>query len=83
LPQGLHGELEKTLVRINSSLDAMAENATYIKRNEMAAELQALNTNHTMSNLLLGQNDLTQITNEMQKVSQIATDNMQKSQESQ
>lgn len=83
LPQGLHGELEKTLFRINSSLDAMAENATYIKRNEMAAELQALNTNQTMNNLLLSQNDLTQITNEMQKVSQIATDNMQKSQESQ
>ncbi|MCU7878659.1 MAG: CZB domain-containing protein [Candidatus Thiodiazotropha sp. (ex Lucinoma borealis)] len=83
MPAGLHGELEKTLGRINSSLDAMAENATYIKRNEMAAELQQLNTNQTMSNLLLSQNDLTRITDEMQKVSQIATDNMQKAQESQ
>ncbi len=83
LPVGLHGELERTLLRINSSLDAMADNAAYIKRNEMAAELQALNTNQTMSNLLLSQNDLTRITNEMQKVSQIATDNMQKAKESQ
>ena len=83
LPAGLHGELEKTLQRINSSLDAMSDNAAYIMRNEMAAELQALNTSQTMSNLVLSQNDLTRITSEMQKVSQIATDNMQKAQESQ
>lgn len=83
LPEGLRGELQKTLARINSSLDAMAGNAIYIKRNEMAAQLQALNTSQTMSNLLLSQNDLTRITSEMQKVSQIATDNMRKAQESQ
>ncbi len=83
MPAGLHGELEKTLQRINSSLDAMADNASYIKRNEMAAELQALNTNQTMSNLVVSQHDLTRITNEMQKVSQIATENMQKAQDSQ
>ncbi len=83
MPAGLHGELAKTLGRINSSLDAMADNAAYIMRNEKAAELQALNTNQTMSNLLLSQNDLTRITDEMQKVSQIATDNMQKAQHSQ
>jgi hypothetical protein len=61
----------------------MADNAAYIMRNEKAAELQALNTNQTMSNLLLSQNDLTQITDEMQKVSEIATDNMRKAQKSQ
>jgi methyl-accepting chemotaxis protein len=83
MPAGLHGELSKTLERINSSLDAMSDNAAYIMRNEKAAELQALNTNQTMNNLLLSQQDLTSITNEMQKVSQIATDNMQKAQDSQ
>ncbi|PUB90787.1 MAG: chemotaxis protein, partial [gamma proteobacterium symbiont of Ctena orbiculata] len=65
LPTGLHGELEKTLARINESLDAMSENANYIKRNEMAAELQELNTSQIMSNLLLSQNDLIRITDEM------------------
>lgn len=83
LPTGLHGELEKTLARINESLDAMSENANYIKRNEMAAELQELNTSQIMSNLLLSQNDLIRITDEMQKVSSIATDNMQKAEENQ
>jgi len=82
LPVGLHGELEKTLLRINSSLDAMSDNAAYIMRNEMAAELQALNSNQTMNNLLLSQNDLIRITSEMEKVSGIATDNMQKAQQS-
>ncbi len=83
MPTGLHGELAKTLEKINSSLDAMADNAAYVTHNEMAAKLQALNTSQTMNNLQLSQNDLTRITDEMQKVSQIATDNMRKAQESQ
>ncbi len=83
LPAGLHGELAKTLEKINHSLDAIADNATYITRNKMAAKLQALNTGQTMNNLQLSQNDLIRITDEMQKVSHIATDNMQKAQESQ
>ncbi|MEW8627143.1 MAG: methyl-accepting chemotaxis protein [Candidatus Thiodiazotropha sp.] len=83
MPAGLHGELAKTLARINKSLDAMADNAAYIMRNEKAAELQALNTSQTMNNLLLSQHDLTRITDEMQKVSHIATDNMEKAQNSQ
>ncbi|MEL0587473.1 MAG: hypothetical protein AAES65_21760 [Candidatus Thiodiazotropha sp. (ex. Lucinoma kazani)] len=45
------GALKETLQRINSSLDAMADNAIYVRRNEMAAELQQLNTNQTMDNI--------------------------------
>ncbi len=82
LGHGLRGELANTLNRINRSLDAMADNAAYIRRNEKAAELQQLNTNQTMNNLLLSQNDLTRVTNEMEKVSQIATDNRHKAQQS-
>lgn len=82
LPAGLHGELTRSLERINQSLDAMAENAAYIRRNEVASELQALNTAQTMSNLMLSQNDLTRITEEMKKISAISTDTMTKSTES-
>jgi len=78
LPVGLHGELSKTLEQINISLDAMEENAAYIKRNEMASELQSLNTSQTMNNLVLSQNDLIRITDEMEKVSRIATETQQK-----
>lgn len=83
LPGGLHGELADSLKYINTSLDALAENAAFIRRNEMAAKLQALNTQQTMMNLLLSQNDLTRINDEMQKVSLIATENIQKAEESQ
>jgi methyl-accepting chemotaxis protein len=79
---GLHGELSNTLNRINESLDAMADNAAYIKRNEKAAELQQLNTSQTMSNLMQNQSDLARITKEMEKVAEIATENMHKAQHS-
>jgi methyl-accepting chemotaxis protein len=79
---GLHGELSKTLEQINISLDAMEANAAYIKRNEMASELQALNTGQTMNNLVLSQNDLIRITDEMEKVSRIATETQHKAEES-
>ena len=83
LPGGLHGELAGSLKNINRSLDALADNAAYVKRNEMAAKLQALNTEQTMNNLLLSQNDLTRITDEMREVSLMATENIHKAQESQ
>ncbi len=83
LPEGLHGEMQDSIKLINRSLDALAENQDFIKRNEMAAKLQALNAEQTMQNLLLSQNDLTRITNEMQKVSGTATKNIQKARESQ
>ncbi|RMG49906.1 MAG: chemotaxis protein [Gammaproteobacteria bacterium] len=82
LPQGLPGEMAKTLTRINESLDAMAHNALYIRQNEMASQLQQLNTSQTMNNLMLTQNDLMRITDEMEKVSNIALDTMQKADES-
>lgn len=81
-PVGLHGEAAKALERINDSLDAMKKNAIYMKRNEMASELQALNSSQTMNNLVLSQHDLIRITNEMEKISSIATETMHKAQQS-
>ena len=79
---GLHGEAAKALQRINHSLDAMRQNAIYLKRNEMASELQALNSSQTMNNLVLSQLDLIRITSEMEKISAIATETMHKAQQS-
>jgi methyl-accepting chemotaxis protein len=81
LPDGLHGELSKTLERINESLQSMADNVAYIKRNEIASKLQSLNTAQIMHNLVLNQQDLTMITESMDKISGIATDTMGKAQE--
>ncbi len=82
LPDGLHGELSKTLDRINESLQSMADNVAYIKRNEVASKLQSLNTAQIMNNLVLSQQDMTMITESMDKISNIATDTMGKAQES-
>ncbi len=82
LPQGLPGHMARTLERINESLEAMAQNALYIRENEMASQLQQLNTSQIMNNLTLTQNDLMRITDEMEKVSGIALDTMQKANES-
>jgi len=83
LPTGLHGVLAESLGRINQSLDAMAENVSFIKRNEMAYELQTLNTGQTMNNLMQNQNDMIQITDEMKKISAISTDTLKKAECSQ
>ncbi len=83
IPDGLQGDLALSLERINMSLDAMIDNAQYIKRNEMASELQALNTTQTMANLTLNQGDLMNITEEMATVAEIATDNADKAVDSQ
>ena len=83
MSDGLQGDLVRSLERINVSLDAMIENAQYIKRNEMASELQALNTSQSTANLSLNQNDLIQLTEEMGTVADIATDNADKALESQ
>jgi len=83
LPDGLQGDLVRSLERVNASLDAMIENAQSITRNEMASNLQALNTTQTMANLTLSQNDLITITEEMGTVTDIATDNAEKALESQ
>lgn len=83
LPEGLHGELAESLKLINRSLAALAENESIVKRNEMAAKLQALNAEQTMNNLLLSQKDLTRITDEMRKVNKIATDNIERARVSQ
>jgi methyl-accepting chemotaxis protein len=77
LPDGLNGKFGTTIHHINRSLDALAENELFTKRNAMAAKLQALNAEQTMNNLLLNQNDLTRITEEMEKISTIATDNIE------
>ncbi len=80
---GMKGEFAKSLDRISMSLDAMSENAMYIKRNAMASELQTLNTAQMMGNLVLGQTDLININEVIREVDEIATENVQRAEQSQ
>lgn len=80
---GMQGEYGKSLILISTSLKAMAENAQLVKRNEMASELQALNTAQMKNNLELNQADLINITEVMTQVGEISTENVQRAELSQ
>ncbi|HFD79501.1 MAG TPA: chemotaxis protein [Gammaproteobacteria bacterium] len=80
---GLQGSLARSLERVNNLLEGMAENVRLIRRNEMAASLQQINSRQIMSNLTLTQNDLIRMTEEMEKVSAIATATHDKAEQSQ
>ena len=80
---GMLGEYGKSLMLISKSLKAMAENAQLVKRNEMASELQALNTDQIKNNLILSQTDLNNITGVMAEVDEISTENVQRAESSQ
>ncbi len=80
---GMPGEYTKSLSLIASSLKAMEENSQLVKRNEMASELQALNTDQMKNNLVLSQTDLNNITGVMAEVDEISTENVQRAESSQ
>ena len=66
--EGLHGEFSSSLKRINQSLDAMAENASYIHRNEMFSNLSTLNTTNMLNKLKHLQEDMLSINEQMSGV---------------
>ena len=66
--EGLHGEFSSSLDRINQSLDAMAENASYIHRNEMFSKLSTLNTTNMLLKLNQLQGDMLSINEQMSGV---------------
>lgn len=80
---GLYGDIVRSFSNINSSLDAMEENALYVKRNELMSKLQTLNTGNMMKNLLKSQGDLIRITEEMKEVHGITDETAEKAQQSQ
>ena len=80
---GLYGDIVRSFANINTSLDAMEDNATFIRKNELISRLQTLNTSNMMKNLLKSQTDLIRITDEMREVYSISDDTVEKAQESQ
>ncbi|RMG29015.1 MAG: chemotaxis protein [Gammaproteobacteria bacterium] len=80
--EGFRGCLKIALTHVNHLLDAMAENARHIRENEMAASLQEVNTRQTMANFMLTQKDLNRVTEEVETVSQIASETRHKAEES-
>lgn len=79
---GLHGDIIRSFKNINRSLDAMQNNNTYIRQNELNSKLQTLNATNIMKNLQKSQTDLLQITGEMKSVTDMSTDTAIKAEQS-
>lgn len=72
LADGLPGLLKQSAKNINYALQQMNENKQLIINNRFSAALHSLNTNNLLDNLKTNQNDLINITDQMQKVENIA-----------
>ncbi len=73
LSDGFPGGLKTSTENINIALRNMAENEELMIKNRLSAGLHNLNTNNLLDNLKVNQNDLINITEQMQKVEAIAT----------
>ncbi len=74
LSDGLPGLLKQSAQNINQALQHMNENEELMIKNRLSAGLHSLNTSNLLDNLKANQNDLINITDQMQKVEDIATE---------
>ncbi len=72
---GLPGQFATSLENINQAIVAMGANVSYISRNRVFSRLHELNTDNLLFNLKLNQEDLKQVSEEMDQVEQIAKAN--------
>lgn len=72
LADGFPGLLKKSAQSVNEALKVMADNELLMTKNRLSAGLHGLNTTNLLSNLNANQDDLINITDQMQKVEAIA-----------
>ncbi len=75
LYRGMPGRLRKSLSQINVSLERMEEGAQFLASNQLQSELHNLNTANLIENLKCNQADLAYISDEMEQVESIASQN--------
>jgi methyl-accepting chemotaxis protein len=75
MSQGLHGQFSVSLDKINQAMQAMEENVQYLSRNELSSRIHSMNSSKLLSSLKLNQHDLVGMSNEMDKVENIAVAN--------
>ena len=74
LADGFPGLLKTSAKNMNLALQLMNENEVLMVKNKLAAGLHGLNTSNLLDNLKANQNDLINVTEQMQKVEDIATE---------
>lgn len=77
LSHGMPGQFAASLDKINLAIEAMEENTRHISRNQLASQLHSLNTVNLQRNLRLNQQDLISVSEEMDQVEHIASDNLE------
>ena len=75
-PHGLPGQFASSLESVNHAIDAMAANVSFIARNRVFSRLHELNTDNLLFNLKMNQEDLMQVSSEMDRVEKIAVENV-------
>ena len=76
LSHGLPGQFSSSLESINKAIEAMEANVSFIARNRVFSQLHELNTDNLLYNLKMNQEDLMQVSGEMDQVEKIAVDNV-------
>ncbi|MFK5947772.1 MAG: methyl-accepting chemotaxis protein [Methylococcales bacterium] len=74
LADGFPGLLKASAKNMNEALQQMNKNETLMTKNKLSAGLHGLNTVNLLDNLKANQQDLINITDQMQKVEDIATE---------
>ena len=76
MSHAMPGQFAHSLNKINEAIDAMGQNESFISQTRLQSGLHSINTNNLLMNLKLIQNDLTDISEEMVKVDEIAVANI-------
>ena len=72
---GLPGQFKKSLQMINGSIDIMRENNQLLSKNDLAASLHSTNSTNLITNLKGSQADLVRISEQMDHVESISSQN--------
>jgi len=75
LDAGLPGQFKKSLQMVNKSINVMRENNELLSRNDLAASLHSTNSNNLIRNLKGSQADLVKISEQMEHVEIISSEN--------
>ncbi|MBI1174000.1 MAG: HAMP domain-containing protein [Sideroxydans sp.] len=71
-PDGLHGTFRQILQEVNASQEQLAESTRFMLKHELDSRLSHLNSQNSLKNLQLNQQDLINMFDKMREVTEIA-----------
>ncbi|MDP2806492.1 MAG: methyl-accepting chemotaxis protein [Gallionellaceae bacterium] len=82
LSRGLPGQFSESLNKVNQAIKAMEDNVQFISKNELGSRIHTMNSSKLLNNLKLNQQDLVEMSAEMDQVETIAIANRKAATES-